>query len=176
MKDSHLSRHVLCVCVVAISLTACGGSQIGTSQTREQALPFVVRTNATSLHGESFSSDNGADKCITTPAGPYADFKATGKASGPFPGTFRASGKVMHMEIGSNRNYYFNESFEIKSGSQTISGTAHREGKPGKWISFACRPGHGDFALTGAHYRAAHSQPGETSATLSKPNFKQTFD
>jgi hypothetical protein len=130
----------MAVFFVSAFLVGCasGGYQVAPSgSTLQNAVPVGLNTNAVSakpftspLGGEVFTASNVAvrEKCrglhLTT------RFRARGATSGPYPGTFVASGS---WRFGANgfppKPYWgFSEFFTITSGTRTITGSVGGNG------------------------------------------------
>jgi hypothetical protein len=107
------------------------------------------------LKGEKFLSRKASNSCGSGLGAGFLKFRATGKASGPFPGTFTLSGKAV------NGGRYFNETFTIKSGAQTISGSTGSDARHGSW--YCGKYGHATtFEFSGIVYNVGSSK-GNTS-------------
>jgi hypothetical protein len=85
---------------------------------------------ATSLVGEALSStagrtSNGSTSCASTSPSGHASFSVSGQATGPYPGTFVASGSAWaygRQQFGA-ANASETATFTITSGATTITGT-----------------------------------------------------
>jgi hypothetical protein len=106
---------------------------LGSSGAQSASTPVIVhgdRAASNALSAKPFTSPlsgevfNASDVSVKNTTCSYYNletvFNATGKAKGPYPGTFTASGSWKHQH---NLTWSFNESFTITSGTSTISGT-----------------------------------------------------
>jgi hypothetical protein len=150
MKTTSRVPYALSVCAVAAMLTGCGGSTQfpnPTAQTpagnainsKRVASPRFATPERVGSHSSSTEVLTGKAKLIKpchTIRGKHGKsqgwsttFSAHGKATGPYPGTFTASGS---WSTSCNRVFQcfwtFGETFTITSGSSTISGTAFTPG------------------------------------------------
>lgn len=157
--------------VVASAIFAgCSSSQTGGRPGTAQVLPFsqqnVIAPSGANLHGESFSEKKISAKCEASYK--VMQFTATGEATGPFPGKFKASGSLS-IASGSQAST-FSETFAIHSGSQTISGKAQRSGSK---INLNCV--YLTFLVQKAYY-ADDGARGRTDVRYGYPTtFRQTF-
>lgn len=152
-------------------------SQDTTSEPQSVTQIPAANTSGT-LRSERFSTSNITTKC-TYAAGLHfppissVAFTASGTATGPYVGTFQASG-TLSVPVFSQTGL-LREQFSIHSGSTTISGTARGTG------TIRCGNGYGGrpatrFSATGTY--AALGTSGPTSLTFnatSTPKFLQTF-
>jgi hypothetical protein len=121
MKIASLTAIVIAAAVVA----GCAGSQIGASQDAVGTLSHVVpAAPVDDLNGETFSTKRVSANCEGSRSSFY--FKAAGRATGPFPGSFRAFGLV--ASGAGAESSVLSEEFAIRSGSRTISGRATASG------------------------------------------------
>jgi len=161
-----LSTSETALCAVVFLLASCGGrgdvmnSPVSTSA----ALPSAPGINA-KLSGERFSSGKAKSSC----SGSAGTFQGSGKARGPFPGTFTARGKLSSGLI-------YHENFEIRSGSRSISGSADSEasGTP----AYGCsKSGKLSFDFPILRYREHHSKvSGYGYAALTGTQFVEGFE
>jgi hypothetical protein len=124
------------------------------------------------LSGEKFSSAKAASSCSSS----SGSFEASGKASGPFPGTFTARGTVTVMV--STGAFTYHEHFEIKSGSRAIVGLAKSQAPSSGSPVFGCsRSGKMAFDAPIIQYRVKKSSArGSGSAGLSSnKKFDESF-
>jgi hypothetical protein len=128
----------LSVCAAAAVLAGCGGSAQMPNLTAppSYATPHGVRPSSS---GAEVLTGTAKIKCrldrrrhghgqVITGSASTTDFSvARGKAAGPYPGTFTATGrwKINSMIISSQfiEIWIFSEDFSITSGASTISGT-----------------------------------------------------
>lgn len=150
-------------------LGGCSGARIGAPPIVPNAL---ARPNS-ELSGETFSSARATSHCST--GSKYSisgTFSASGKARGPFPGTFIARGQV-NVSI---TMLSFSEHFRIRSGSQVIAGFASAPASSGS-PTFACsKSSKLSFAVEQLLYRVkgAHAHGG-AAADLSGRSFNEGF-
>jgi hypothetical protein len=128
------------------------------------------------LEGETLSSRTVSIKCLAIGYQNNLHFKVTGKASGPFPGTFILSGSAFGS-VFQPVPYQFSETFSITSGSRSISGSVARTGGTLGHSFWTCR-GHGPHTpkinFNELIYKLDSSR-GWTSLTYARHNFEQTF-
>ena len=127
-------------------------------------LPSAPRLES-KLSGERFSSSKAKSSCSAD----YGMFQASGKARGPYPGTFTARGTV-------NGSLIFHETFKIRSGTKLISGSAYSRasGSP----TFGCsRSGELSFDFPILQYKERRSKrSGAGYAALSNADFVEGFE
>jgi hypothetical protein len=147
-------------------LASCGGrnaimnSPVSTTPT----LPSAWSVDA-KLSGERFSSSKAKSSC----SGDTGVFHVSGKAQGPFRGTFDARGKVSGALI-------FHERFEIRSASRSISGSADSQAS-GTPTGGCSKSGKLSFDFPIMQYRTHHpNASGMGYAALSGANFAQGFE
>lgn len=149
---------------VSLFATSCGdGSGItNPSVARTQTSPWSVGSK---LSGERFSSNRAKSSCSGSPW----TFQVSGKARGPFPGTFTVQGTV-------SADLTFREKFEIRSGSRSIYGSAYSQASATP--SGGCsKSGQLSFDFPILQYRPRHSKsPKMGYAALSGPAFIQGFE
>jgi hypothetical protein len=158
------SRIALFASVLAFA--SCGGrsdianSAVSTSPTLPSAWSIDSK-----LSGERFSSSSAKSSC----SGSDGMFHVSGKARGPFTGTFTARGKVSGALV-------FHERFEIRSGSRSISGSADSQAS-GTPTSGCSKRGKLSFDFPILQYRTRNSNAfGMGYAVLSGANFLQGFE
>jgi hypothetical protein len=144
MKKLSRAHYALSVCATVIMLAGCGEALQSPSPTAQ--MPFSkggARDTLGSISGaasqrlgpdssgyEGFSAPKTRIHCHSYFYNPYdfgfnAKFRATGTATGPYPGTFTASGSWSYeVNRGGQFSSSFQEKFAIRSGSSKISGTA----------------------------------------------------
>jgi hypothetical protein len=126
------------------ALTACGGStnrfypatpmSSAPQSHLEQDVANVgdSRAHDTPLSGEAFSAHNVTVTTTACNGGKAwvqaADFSASGRARGPYPGTFHVTGAWGWESIYGNAQWIFSESFTITSGTSKVSGTGAAHG------------------------------------------------
>ncbi len=127
MKISSLCRDVAGA-AIAVTLAGCGGSPMSALQGATGALPFaqpyVSAAHVGNLNGEIFTAKSISVSCDKSYSSMH--FTAKGKATGPLPGTFRASGVISPGS--SSKPSAFGETFAIASGSRSITGHAEKSG------------------------------------------------
>jgi hypothetical protein len=164
------SFRALGVLVAGAAIAGCGGSQIGIPGGAAMAPPLGERyaspAHAGNLNGETLSAKRVSAGCAKSYSSFY--FMATGEATGPYPGTFKASGLVT---VGSgSQSSAFTEDFVIDSGSQTISGRAAASGSK---ISLNCV--YVTLLVSHATYKD-HGSRGRTQLQYGYPKkFTQSF-
>jgi hypothetical protein len=166
MNRLNLSRCALGVCTTGILLASCGAqSDIMNSPLRPSPALSLVQHIDSKLSGERFSSRKAHSSC----SGYYGMFQASGKAHGPFPGTFTVRGTVSPPLI-------FRETFKLRSRSKFISGSADSQasGTP----TYGCsRRGKLSFDFPILQYREHHSKASGTGhAALSNADFVEGFE
>ena len=157
-------------------LVACGGSQLpGTRYPGEEQSFTVSRATASllgsKLAGETFSSSRATSSC----SGNVGSFHASGKARGPFPGSFTARGTM--TASASPGAFSYHERFTLKSGSASIAGSAEIRSPDSGSPVFGCsKSGQMAFDAPIIFYRAKplHAH-GAGSAGLSGSTFDQDF-
>jgi hypothetical protein len=190
MKTISRVPYALSVCAVAAMLTGCGGSTQfpnPTAQTpvgnainsKRVASPSFATSERVGSHSSSTEALTGKAKLIKPchtirgkhgkNQGSRTTFSAHGKATGPYPGTFTASGS---WTTSCNRVFQcfwtFGETFTITSGSSTISGTAFT-------------PGFGQLSCTVVENLTVPYTSGSVSGSaliniIQKQDFSETLD
>lgn len=148
----------------AIFLLAGCGARDGITSSLPAAPALERPASADSkLAGEEFSSDRARGSCSASPW----SFHVSGKARGPFVGTFTARGEL-------TPTLYFQETFQIRSGSKVTSGSAvsRASGTPSGGCSKSGKLGF-DFPIL--QYRWRHSTASGYAA-LSGTRFVQHFN
>ena len=94
MNRLNSNHCTLSICLAATLLAACGGSQQAAVVPilPAQKTATLPQTSAGSFRGEEFTAKAGLLQCHELRWGHYVDFSVSGNASGPFPGSFTASG------------------------------------------------------------------------------------
>jgi hypothetical protein len=134
MKPSSLSlsRHALSVCAAGVLFVGCGGPQAPT------VTPASIRQSSANRYAQESGSDATIGlypdaihretlhtRHVQTHCGhPTSGFHAHGVASGPFPGSFTASGTFGEI-LG---HWSFNEKFTIRTRLEALSGTIQGSG------------------------------------------------
>jgi hypothetical protein len=161
-NNGRLSLSGITLLLLAFVLASCGErNDIMNSPVSTTPTPPSVWSIDSKLSGERFSSNKARSDCSGS-AGP---FQVSGKARGPFPGTFTARGNL--------RGLIFHEKFEIRSGSRSVLGSAHSKasGTPSGGCS---KSGKLSFDFPILRYRVHHSS-GMGYAHLFGVNFAQGF-
>lgn len=160
-----LDRRALCVFTIGIMLAGCGGrsDMMNSAALTSPALPLAQSVDS-KLSGERFHSKKAHSHC----SGYYGAFHASGTAEGPFPGTFTVRGTASGPLI-------LLETFKIRSGSKSISGSADSQasGTP----TYGCsRRGKLSFDFPILQYKEHRSNvAGSGYASLSGADFVQGF-
>lgn len=150
----------------AVLLASCDGQSgiANSSMLTTPPLPPMLGVDS-KLSGERFLPSKAKSSCSRD----YGMFQASGKARGPFPGTFTARGTV-------NGALIFHETFKIRSGLKLISGSADSQasGSP----TFGCsKSGKLSFDFPILNYREYHSKvSGVGYAALSNGYFTEGFE
>lgn len=97
-------------------------------------------------------------------------FTASGTATGPFPGTFTATGTWHHHGTPYKISLHFRESFTIKSGMREISG--HIELLNNANYGAGCE----EIQNPDLHYKTDDHWTGVASAGISNSGFSEAFD
>jgi hypothetical protein len=178
MKTISYGHYTLSICAVAAMLAACGGSG---------QLP--IHTAQTSLGGSDVATNSPGTELLTGKAelikachtirgqhgknqGWSTNFRAHGNATGPYPGTFTASGEWTASQNSVHQaQWVFSEYFAITSASSTISGTINGIGVNGS-LPFSC---------TVVKNLAVPYESGSVSGTavikvIQKRDFREKFD
>lgn len=168
MGTTTLSRYALII-GAALLLSGCAGP-FG-SGSPSFAPQGAVQVAAHAFAGETFTATAIDAPCLLTPGGPEIQFTASGTASGPFPGTFSASGSVFDFAM--RNTITFSETFDVQSGSQTFSGSA--TATTGIKFSGCPRNSKKDFFIVkGAPYEVDRSR-GKTEVRYDKLQFSESF-
>jgi hypothetical protein len=138
MSTISPKHYALSVCAAATVLAGCDGSAQMPNLTaqRSYATPLIARPGSSGAEALTGTAEikchldrrrHGHGQVITGGAS-TSDFSvARGKASGPYPGTFTATGrwKINTLIISSQffEIWTFSEDFSITSGASKISGT-----------------------------------------------------
>ncbi len=140
MKTISRAPYILSVCAGAAILAGCGGAA-------QSSLPNGMEQNATRVALHSVTPPSSASEVLTAtdvtvssycPASEGAGFRASGTATGPYPGTFTASG---YWNSGEGLDHYFwdfRESIKIVSNTLAIHVHIHRvrgSHRPSRFIS-----------------------------------------
>ncbi len=140
MKTISRVPYALSVCIAAAMLAGCGGST-------QPSFPNGMEQNATRVALNSVTLPSSASEVLTAtdvtvssycPTTEGASFSASGTATGPYPGTFTASG---YWNSGEGLHHFFwdfRESIKIVSNTLAIHVHIHRvrgSGRPARFIS-----------------------------------------
>jgi len=163
---SGLSASVIAFFGAVFVLASCGGrSDIMSPSVLPSSTLRSPPGIDSKLSGERFSSSKAKSSCSSD----FGMFRASGKARGPYPGTFTARGTV-------NSSLIFHENFEIRSGTKLISGSANSQasGSP----TFGCsKSGKLSFDFPILQYKEHHSKvSGAGYAGLSNADFVEGFE
>jgi hypothetical protein len=190
MKIRFRSAHyTLYVCATAAMLGGCGGSpQLPnpTAQTplvsartldRAASLNYVgsKRVGSNSSTTEVLSAKNvnfgGMNGCgpPTNVGGSFKVKKGKRTASGPYPGTFTAQGSF-GVDPHHQRSWSFSESFAIKSGTSTITGTISGGGQRGRPV------GCHTFGPARLQYMSNHGSGVALIKIIQKGKFREMLD
>jgi hypothetical protein len=164
MKTLAARRYAFTIAIAVVTLTGCGAVGTAPQLDAVRAAGIEPVTPDSELRGETLTSTKVRSYCSKDGGHDFATFKATGTASGPLPGTFKAHGKVKPEGGRTNMHFPFHEVFEIVSNSKKIGGVIRNRnidvecaGSQSLWV----------FALSKLHYRLKHSKAhGTVSATL----------
>jgi hypothetical protein len=125
MNDPSLSHRAVAACAAAMLLNGCGDFSDGTRIADRIPLQAYapredVRFNKSAEHlNSSYVYISGISVCGNV----QYSYSTTGTAAGLYPGSFTASGGYGTDTYGRGRHgWYFDESFEITSGSVQING------------------------------------------------------
>ena len=139
---SRPTLYTLSVCATAAILAGCGGpSQLPNPDVQaplngRRTIDVIASASRTAREDSRLDSSRielltaeAKGHCKRSHSGLFGscDFKATGTATGPYPGTFTASGSYYFCEV--YCMWTFGESFAITSGITKISGTISEFGK-----------------------------------------------
>ena len=139
MKTISRRHYGLSVCAAAAMLAGCGGSSqfpnpdVQAPLNGRHTIDVIASASRTALEDSKPDSSRielltaeAKGHCKRSPSGLFGscDFKASGTATGPYPGTFTAKGTYNVCET--YCPWFFSESFTITSGTAIISGTIFR--------------------------------------------------
>lgn len=128
MGTLGFSRSALISSVAAAMLAGCAGSQpsIGGPGAMPQSSAIATQPGpGASSTTEFLYTRHVKSTCYGSSYGCNCVFHTSGKASGPFPGTFTARGNWNDTR---NEPWEFSETFSIKSRGKVISGTISGQG------------------------------------------------
>jgi hypothetical protein len=136
--SSRIQRASLVLSAQALLLSGCGYGQSllpDSAQSKGPNASQIAETGirevrTTQVHGEAFKAFRVQVvplRCLGT-RNSSATFKASGKATGPFPGTFTAAGSWLNVSIPRYQGWSFSESFTITSGGNTVIGSISGSG------------------------------------------------
>jgi hypothetical protein len=135
MRISTSTQHALSVCVAVAMLAGCNGTANvtpaqgaglapnGTRAVQSVALGFTGLRRCQSgcrKKIERLTSTSGSGRSGSTC---FIEIGASGKAIGPYPGTFTGGGGFYVSNWPCNKRYGFGGSFVITSGANTITGS-----------------------------------------------------
>ena len=191
MKHISRAHYVLSVCAAAAMLAGCGGATQFPNPTAQtavgNALTSKAVTSPNSAMPERMGANSSGNEVLTGKAklikpchaihgkhgkggGWSTHFSAHGNATGPYPGTFTASGS---WTVSCNRvlqcSWTFNETFTITSGSSTISGTAGT-------LGFYGAPGCAVVNNLTVPYTSGSVSGNALINTIQKQHFSETLD
>jgi hypothetical protein len=191
MKTSDFSRFAVGIYATIAILAGCGGSHSpmtpGTlgqnaAATLHGSVPISSVRSDSELSGEMLTSTKVRSHCHGKKS-VSSDFHAHGSASGPFPGTFTASGsaKSYYSDGGTS----LDERFTITSGSEEISGHIEYRFLPPLAFrqlfrnpnSVSCSKHILSFDFPKVPYKVKKHphQDGRASATLENGSFSESF-
>jgi hypothetical protein len=140
MKTISRGHYALSVCAAAAMLAGCGGGSTspsyqppGMSQSslaQSASSSQRVGPNSSGTEVLSGTAKVRSGRCRKS-SGSYTHFSAHGKATGPYPGTFIASGRWEESCLSRFCGWSFNEKFTIKSGVSKVLGTIKGTGGEG---------------------------------------------
>jgi hypothetical protein len=133
MKRLISNRYPLIACGLAATLGGCSYSTV--EGVRSGQMPQTATViSPLSLSGETLTTTHVSVRCVR-PMALLAHFKASGQATGPYPGTFTAVGSWRRLYAGQKALVYygwvFHEHFQIVSGTATIRGRINAMRRPG---------------------------------------------
>ena len=173
------SRYTLSVCVAAVLLAGCGGSQASLAQsaTRQSETAGPAGYNGTtgrsitrlsSLKGETFTATDLRRRCRPDGVAKLT-FTAIGNATGPLPGTFKSSGIAHVLNVRGYRGH-FKDTFVIDSSGVHYGAAIHNGGA----FPIGCSPPN--FNVSAKYsLKQGHGDSGTTEVILSDHSFSQTF-
>jgi hypothetical protein len=125
MKRLCVSRGSLGAAIAVALLTGCAAGQGLVSQSAASQIPTGVRAGSPAGEFETLLSKHARiGECIKKGTLEKRTFKASGRATGPNPGSFTAHGTASAQ----GAHWSFIAKFEITSDGQTIPGTIHDSG------------------------------------------------
>ncbi len=120
MGTTTVKRAALTIGLAAWLLAGCAAPLYSASPSSVPQSAVRIATHG--FAGETFASTSVQAACLLTPGGPEIQFTVSGQASGPYPGSFTASGSMLDFAL--FKRLTFSETFDVASGTQTLSGTA----------------------------------------------------
>jgi hypothetical protein len=187
MSTSSPRYYALSVCAAAAMLTGCGGSTQFPNPTAQtpagNAISSMRVTSPSFVTPERIGANSSGTEVLTGKATLHRchadDFEffrrfshAHGKATGPYPGTFTASGQwgVSEIIVNGSQFFYstFSESFIITSGASKVSGTI--EGTPSGFLS--CK----SFGPKTLQYTSNYGDGNADIQIIKKGEFSETLD
>jgi hypothetical protein len=173
MKRFYRLSHAFSGCILVAMLTACGGAQMPPLAGALSQSTLGVNPD-TKLSGEVLSGTNVRLRYPYNQC-PFfgiavVDFIASGTATGPYPGTFRAKGQWSSENQYRNTHTGFDEHFTITSGSASYSGGVHY---------FSDQHAYGgctSISLDQARYKSKLlNARGRAAVNISKDGFSEQF-
>lgn len=171
--------------IVAMLAGCSGGSQIaanppdaGGTADLSKFLHADSSIGGESLTGTSYTYQCNADR----QRGPFhwlVHFTANGKATGPFPGRFTASGKYRFVTPPSSGNIllHFYERFTIKSHTRTLTGNINlvRVGSDVRCDFIQSQGGNGFILSYTISDDKEHNWSGSATASIDAPDFQESL-
>lgn len=177
-----LLQRIVCIAGFAALVTGCSGSSLSlTPATNMQRRPAVGKTTpqrAGFLNGEIFNAANVVIKpAVCRGSRDRATFSAKGSATGPYPGTFTATGSwELNYREYSGAAWSFHEGFAISSKSGLKKGNINGHGWDSKpWISCHHFGGPAGLRYYQVFANGKHSRSGLLSTNRIANNLREAF-